>query len=129
MNVKSLGANVGILYDWAAQNDMTVVLTPFGFSLNAALPLPPKRDVPRIIYPLDHVIVTLIDRLIPIVPGNILKVGAYKDKKVFKTSDLVISLSEVSPEVVIMIAEQLKDLPLVLTNMSPQNKSWFNGDH
>lgn len=117
-NVKSQGTNVELLYKWAAENDVKVMMMPGGFSLTMELPLPEKQGLPIKIYPLDQVIASLIDRLLPIVPGNILKVGAFKDKKVFKTSDLVINLTEVSPDVVIMIAEQLKGLPVVLTGMT-----------
>jgi hypothetical protein len=117
-NIKSLGTNVELLFNWAARNDVKVAILPAGFSLTMMLPLPPKSGVPDKIYPLDQVVASMIDRMMPIVPGNILKITPYQDKKVYKTTELTINLTEVSPDVVIMIAEQLKGLPLVLKGIA-----------
>ncbi len=118
VNVKSLGTNVEYLYDWADHNNASIVIMPGGFSLTMVLPLPAKRGLPDKIYPLDRVIMSLIDRIAVFMPGNVVKVGAFKTKRVFKESDLHIDLVEASPDLVFMIAEQLKDLPLVLTNLT-----------
>jgi hypothetical protein len=118
VNVKSLGTNVEELYAWAERNGATIVLMPGGFSLTMALPLPPKRPVPDKIYPLDRVIMNVIDRMAVFMPGNVVNVGPYKTQRVYKESDLRISLVEASPDLVMMVAQQLKGLPLVLTNLT-----------
>lgn len=118
VNVKSLGTNVEYLYDWAEHNNATIVIMPGGFSLTMNLPLPDKRGVPAKIYPLDRVIMSIIDRIAVFMPGNVVKVGEIKIQKVYKMSELNIDLEEASPDLVFMIAEQLKDLPLALTSLT-----------
>jgi len=118
VNVKSLGPKVEYLYDWAEHNSASIMIMPGGFSLTMTLPLPPKRGLPTKIYPLDRVIMTIVDRISVFMPGNVVKVGTVKAQRVFKQTDLRIELQEASPDVVFMIAEQLKDLPLVLTNLT-----------
>jgi len=118
VNVKSLGTDAEFLYDWAEHNNATVEILPGGFSLTMALPLPPKRGLPDKIYPLDRVIISVIDRMAALMPGNVVKVGMSKTQRVYKESDLRIEMFEVSPDVLMMIGQQLKDLPLVLTSMT-----------
>jgi len=118
INISSLGANTEGLFKWAQRYNVTVKLMPAGFSLIMPLASSPKRPVPKQIYVLDRVIASLVDRLAPVLPGNVLQISAYKDKGNYKETTLTINFTEVAPEVVIMVAEQLKGLPLVLTAMT-----------
>lgn len=118
-NVQSLGASTYALFQWAAHKAVQVEITPQGFSLLKVLDPPLKgRELPTKIYPLDLVMSSLIDRLALVVPGNILQVEAYKSVKAFKQTRITIKLNDVSPETVIILASQLKEMPLVLTSMA-----------
>ena len=118
VNVKSLGTDVAFLYDWASHNNATIMIMPGGFSLTMMLPLPAKRGVPDKIYPLDRVIMSVVDRMAAVMPGNVVKVGLTKAQRVYKQTDLKIDVIEASPEVLMLIGQQLKDMPLVLTKMT-----------
>jgi len=115
VNVQSLGTNIRILYAWAEENNATVALQQKGFSLTMDLPLSPKRLKPDKIYPLDRVIGSLIDRMAVVMPGNVITVSTTKSQGVYKQSDLTINVSEVSPETLALVGEQLQGLPLILT--------------
>lgn len=117
IDVQSMGTNVQVLYDWAQRYHASIVITPFGFSLSLKLALP-KRGLPTKIYPLDRVIISLIDRIGVCMPGNVVKVGAYKVQKVYKQTKVQIDITEASPSLMLLIAEQLRGLPLVLTNLT-----------
>jgi hypothetical protein len=118
LNVKSLGASTDTLFTWAAANNASVQVGTKGFAMSYNLAALPQRGVPTVIYSLDKVIANLIDRLAIVMPGNVLNVGPYQIKDAFKETTVTINLSEVSPETVILLADQLKELPLVLTNIT-----------
>ncbi len=127
INVKSLGTDIGILSNWCIRNHANLVLTPSGFSLSMSLGLP-KRGLPTKIYPLNRVIISMIDRVIIFLPQNVVKVDAPKVQKSFKTTKVQINLIELSPSLLLMIAEQLKDLPLVLTSMTLRINHGLTGE-
>lgn len=118
VHVKSQGINVEFLYNWAEHNYASIDITPGGFSLKMTLPALPGRGIPSQIYPLDRVIMNLIDRMAVFMPGNAVKVGAYKIGPAYKESDLRIELQEISPGLLFMVGEQFKDLPLTLTSLT-----------
>lgn len=112
-NVKSLGSELELLYAWAEDNKATIAIMPNGFVLMMTLPLPQKRGVPAKIYPLDRVIMNLIDRIAIVMPGNVVRAANFKFQTVYKQAELRIEIREASPKLLLLIAEQLKDLPLV----------------
>lgn len=116
VNVQSRDVSTGMLFNWAEGNNVTVKVSPAGYSLLISINGLSRRPVPKKIYTLDRVISSLVDHLLLVMPGNTLRVGAFKSKKSYSESELTITLNEVSPETVMIIAEQLKGLPLVLTN-------------
>lgn len=118
IHVRSLGTNMELLYNWAEGNHSQIQLMPDGFFLNMAFPTLPPRPVPSKIYPLDRVIMNLIDRMMVFMPGKTVTVGAYKILPAYKESDLRIEVQDISPGLLFMVGEQLKDLPLVLTNLT-----------
>ncbi len=118
VNVKSLGTNLDFLYDWAKHSHASLMIMPGGFSLNLTLPTLPKRPVPNKIYPLDRVMMSLMDRVGVFIPGNKVQVISYKTQAAYKEAELRIELQDASPALLFMVAEQLKDLPLVLTDLT-----------
>jgi len=115
--VKSMGARVNVLYQWAEKNKVTVVLTPDGFHLVTAL-IPMNRLEPTVIYRLDKVIANLIDRLSYIIPGNPLNVGEFFDKGSYKEATVTIKFDAMSPTLLNVVGQQLKMLPLVLSKLT-----------
>jgi hypothetical protein len=117
-NVNSPGVSTEILFNWAERNNVVVKVAPAGYSLQISVDGVDSRPLPKKIYTLDRVISSLVDRLLIVVPGNVLKISTYKSKQVYSESSITIALNEVSLEAVMIIAEQLKGLPLVLTNVA-----------
>jgi hypothetical protein len=117
VSVKSLGSRTNMLFNWVAQHGGTVQIQSNGFyilfKLNAL-----KRQPPTVIYPLQNVIATMIDRLSYVMPGNNLAISAFNDRRVFVDTVLTIEFESISPTTLALISKQLKDLPLVLANVS-----------
>ncbi|HVY53655.1 MAG TPA: hypothetical protein VHA13_03960 [Gammaproteobacteria bacterium] len=118
VKVQSSGAPTEMLYQWAEKNNATVNVSNNGYALTLAVDDLPKRQLPTRIYPLDRVISSLVDRLLIILPGNNMRIGSYKNRSSYNEADILISFTEVSPETVIIVSEQLKELPLVLKSLS-----------
>lgn len=117
-NVQSPGVSTEILFDWAGRNNVVVKVAPEGYSLQLTISDLGNRSLPQKIYTLDRIISNLVDRILMVAPGNVLRVGAYKPKQSYSESELTITLNEVSLAAIMIIAEQLKGLPLVLTKVT-----------
>ncbi len=116
-NVKSLGIKTNVLYKWADQNNAQIQIMSSGIYLTLKNDLP-ARPVPTSISPLQHVIAELIDRVSTIVPGNNLILGPTLDRGRFAEAPLTISFNNLTIDTFILLGQQFKELPLVLTKVS-----------
>lgn len=111
--VQSTGSKTQTLFEWAKENKATINIKTNGIYV-AMTTAVPKRDIPKKIYPLKEVIAEMVDRLSNVYPGNHITLGEFASKGVFTQVSLTVSIDNVSPMVFVLIAKQLKDLPLVL---------------
>lgn len=116
-SVQSNGASVETLMKWAKENDASVGILASGFTVSMSVSLA-SRTRSDAIYPLKNVIAKLVDRLAIIYPGNHLALGESANKGVYSQTEVSINLEKVSPLVLRLISEQIKDLPLVLKTIT-----------
>ncbi len=116
-SVKSLGMRSNTLFDWAAKNKAKVELMPDGFYLTLNNYLA-NRPEPTSIYEQKYVIANLIDRLSYILPGNTLSMGASINRGKYTETQLTVKFTDITPTTLNLIGQQLRRLPLVLSNVS-----------
>ena len=116
-SVVSGGAKTQSLLEWAKEVNATFSVQTTGIVITMSIN-PPVRAVPTKIYPVKNVIAVLLDKLVNVYPGNSLQLGEFATQGVFTKATLTISLTSVSPVVLGLIGQQLKDLPLVLKSVS-----------
>lgn len=119
VRMDTLGGSIQSLMDWAKRNNASVNITAKGIFLGFSINLQP-RPQPTKIYPLDQIIATMIDRMRIVNPGGEVKIGNVTKKG--SASDVIISfvVSTISPEVVNVIGEQFKNLPVTLRGINVQ---------
>lgn len=115
--VLSHGARTKVLLKWANQNHVQVNVSSSGFYLTLAWPVY-NRAPPSQVYSIKEVIAALIDRLSFVIPGNNLKVGKFADKGKYTEVELTINFDNVSPTTFNLIGQQLRRLPLTLSDAS-----------
>lgn len=113
VSVQSSGGTTQDLFQWATDHNSTVNIEQNGISVIVHMNFP-NRPLPKTIYPIKEVLGTLVDRVALVYPGNNLKLDAFDNKGMFTDVNITITVSNVSPAVVALIGNQLKDLPLAL---------------
>lgn len=113
----SKGAKTSILYDWAEQNGATISVTPEGIFANVKQHFTP-RSRPTAIYKINRVIADLVDNISTVFPGNHITLGVFDKKEVYTTVPVTIQIDMASVALLPLISEQIKDLPLVLSNVN-----------
>lgn len=116
-SMTSQGGTVEQLLTWAARNGKEVKIEKAGFSLTEVFPLP-NRDKPKEIFAINDIIATFVDRLAKVYPGNNMDIGDFSNKPSYTEVFITVRLSAVSPLVLILIADQLKGLPIVLQSIT-----------
>lgn len=114
--VKSSGIRTSVLFQWAAKNGASLKILPNGIYLGLRTQLY-NRPSPRTISPLQQVIAELLDRIAYVLPGNHLKLGASIDRGSFSEAEVTLSFTGLTLNTLDLIAEQLKDLPLILSKV------------
>lgn len=115
--VQSTGGSTQALFQWASSHRSSVIIQQDGIFVVMDISVP-NRAIPRTIAPVKQVIGILIDKIATVSPGNTLKLGEFDNKGVFTDVPLTISVTDMSPAVMALIANQLKDLPLVLQSVT-----------
>lgn len=115
--VKSNGTKTSLLYAWARQTGAMIQILPDGFYVNW-LTLFKTRPVPETIYKVDDVIASLVDHMSEVMPGNHMQVGLTIDRKSYIETVITISFSGISPSTLMLVGQQLKNLPLVLNKVT-----------
>ena len=116
-NMQSLGIKTNVLFEWASRNNAGVQILSDGIYLNLPLAVI-NRAMPTTISPLQQVVAEVIDRVSTVMPGNNLMLGSTLDKGRFAEAPLTISFMQLTLETMNLLAEQLRDLPLVLSKVN-----------
>jgi hypothetical protein len=114
--VMSLGGTVAALADWSQANNVTYTIQPTGIFLTANTYLT-NRPSPNAIYSLQAVLATFIDRLAAVYPGDHMNLGTIQKKPAYSSVKITISVDDISPDILILIGDQTRDLPMVIQNM------------
>lgn len=116
-SVKSDGARTNLLYVWADANHATVSIEKEGFYLTIFSGLN-NRPGPSTISNLDRVVAAIIDSLSYVSPNATIQVGLPVNKGVYSEREIKLAFTDVTPATLDLIGQQLKNLPLVLNNIS-----------
>lgn len=119
----SLGGSLQALSDWANINKASVDIATKGVSVSFTASLP-QRTQTETIYPFDQVLTVIIDGLEKIDPGNNLTLSNLNKGGPFSSGLLTIKLDDITPDVMLIIGEQLANLPVVVREMQFE----FNGN-
>ncbi len=117
LTVESIGGSVQDLEIWAKSHNATIDMSKTGFYLNIPILLQ-KRPIPTKIYSVKEAFAHFVDVLSSVYPGNPLQVDDVLDKGVYKELGVTISFDAVTPAILGLIGDQLKDLPVALQSIS-----------
>lgn len=117
VTVQSTGGSTHELFQWAKDHDATLSIQQEGVFILMDTKVT-NRPVPKTIYPVKQILGTLIDRIAAVYPGNNLKLDAFDNKGVFTDVAVTVNLANVTPAVIALIGNQLKDLPLYLQEVA-----------
>ncbi|OGT38242.1 MAG: hypothetical protein A3F12_07270 [Gammaproteobacteria bacterium RIFCSPHIGHO2_12_FULL_38_14] len=117
VNVTSFGSSIKALSYWATQHGATINIQPAGIFVEMRFSLP-NRPHPAKIYNLQEVLTRFVDNIGLVYPGNNLKLDTIVKKQSYLTMKITITLTDTSPVILALIAEQIKDLPLTITKIS-----------
>src|SRR5579872_4086510 len=122
VNIKSSGTKMNVLFKWIEANNATLLIASDGVYLTLPVRINNRTEV-KTITSLQQVIAEVIDRIAVVSPGNNLVLAPMMDRGRFMETQLTINFSDLSLEMLDLLAEQLKELPLVLVklNMSISN--------
>lgn len=115
--VTSGGTSIAVLQNWAMNNEATVDINKAGIFVVMPIKIT-DRKTPTKIYPTKSVVMTFIDRIATVYPGNNVRFSSIDGKGIHKTSKLEITIDKLTPVTLGLISEQFKDLPLVLKGVS-----------
>lgn len=115
--IVSQGGSMQTLYAWADEHKATVTIEQNGISIAKSFDLS-IRPLAENIYSTQKVLALVIDRIAPVLPGNVMTLNTLEKKAVYSSAAMTISLSEVSPMVLDLIGKKLTGLPLVLRGVS-----------
>ncbi len=109
------GGSVQEMQNWARNHNYSFNLGLEGAEL--ALPsILSNRNVPRVVYSLQQVMASLIDKLDPLFTENAVSVGEIRQQGKVNSRTITINLKDISPEILPLIGNVLgESLPLSIT--------------
>lgn len=114
-NLLPQGGSAGMLQKWAFINSVNLSIDEKGVALT--LPNQVKvRQAPGTIYVLRNVVANLIDKVNLVMPGSAVKINVQTQYSNYKEMKLVIIFSGVSLDMLLLLGEQLANLPFVLND-------------
>lgn len=117
VSVKSQGATTHLLFDWAKRHNAKVAVSNDGFHIYLSQSIA-NRPPPTSINNLNSVIAALVDSIAAVLPGNALSVGALADRGRYAERPIVLTFTQITLARLMIIGQQLKNLPLVLDSVS-----------
>ncbi|HSW70183.1 MAG TPA: hypothetical protein VLI69_08560 [Gammaproteobacteria bacterium] len=115
--LKSSGEKINILYQWAATNNAKLQIESDGIYVSLPVTAISRVNVATI-SPLQQVIAEVLDRISTVLPGNNMRLGVSIDRGRFFETQLTISFSNLTLEMLNLLADQFKDLPLILVKLT-----------
>ena len=115
-SVTSGGSTIQTLFNWAVRRGSIVNIKQNGIfvTMNFTTPARPR---PTKIYNLQKVVARFVDKIDEVHPGNNLQLSEFSKKGVYSDVTITVTLTDVSPTILAFIAEQTKNLPLVMKGM------------
>jgi hypothetical protein len=124
--VKTAGSKIKTLFNWVKNNNAKAIIKADGIDISLNINAP-RRNSTMQIYPIQEVIAKLVDKIALVYPGNNLSL-AFVNKGSFTDVKITIQLPNISPTLLVLIAHQFKNLPLVLQNVTlTVNNGMING--
>ena len=130
---RSAGVKSAILLAWARYNQWTMQVLTDGFYLNFTetnlparpLVLPEPPPSPSFYPPSLNVIVsTIVDNVGKVLPGNNhIQIGATVNRTSYTEMIITINFTNITPDILLLLGEQLKNLPLVLNKITMVNSN------
>lgn len=116
IQLNSMGGTITLLNQWAKNHNMTMTLSAQGVTLVFHSNIR-NREKSDIIYPVQQVVYTLIDRINRVLPERSVSLGNSIALPYYKSTNLSIQLNGVSPDVLVLIGKQLANLPVQLNSV------------
>ncbi len=113
----SMGGKAEDLFRWAHTHQAVINIKTTGIYVGMQINVP-SRPVPKKIYPLKEIVGELVDRIGAVYPGNRMELAELTKTGPYSQVQVTINLTDVSPGVLPLLGEQLKDLPLVLQSVT-----------
>lgn len=115
IEMQSIGGTMEFLQQWAELNDANVVISSKGVKLVKILYLE-NRKATKEIYPVKDIVLKAVDNIRVITPdaGFRLKVGRQSSKEKYRNIALTVSITDKTPVILNMLAEQTRGLPIVV---------------
>lgn len=115
----SSGVRTNVLFFWASKNYVTIDLDKDGFYASTTLNLY-NRQPTYTIMPMKMLLASLIDKMSYILSGNSIKLDTIVDRGKFKEASVTISFNSITLPTLEIIAQQFKQLPMVLLAVNIQ---------
>ena len=112
----SHGGSLNDLMQWASQQHFSMEPNLERPSLQMAFTVP-NRDQPKVIYSTSQITSLLLDHLDQVLPQKNIQFGNIQTHGPTQQRSIVVSLDSISPEVLDLIGQQLRNLPLQLTEV------------
>lgn len=113
--VVSSGGSIALLQQWASNYQMNLALSSAGATLTTTSKVE-NRSSPHHIYPLQKVLGLLIDRMHSVMAEPSITIGNVTAFGNYQTNNISIDFNNISPDVLVLIARQLTNLPIKLTS-------------
>ncbi len=117
ISLLSTGGTLGSLKHFSSQQGISLDVNNTGVSLTLPAILV-NRQAPQALYSLQTIIVTLIDRINRILPEGAITVTNNISYQAYNTQGVMITVENASPLVLLLLSEQLKNLPITLNMAS-----------
>lgn len=108
-----------LLAQWAKDNHFNYRIIPQGMELSVTSYLKP-RTKPDEIYDTQKIMEYLIDHLDNLLAKRSVQIDGTEEKGSTKVVQLSVNMSKVSPEIIELIGEEFKNLPIVINSMDLQ---------
>lgn len=118
INVITIGGDLSALQAWANANHIQMSIQDTG---NAALSLSMQfsnRAALQTIPDLQNVIITLLDRMNHLFVKPSIRLGTITSTDLTKQASVTVTFSQISPAILVLIGDELTDLPIKLKNVT-----------
>ncbi len=116
LQMHSLGGSVENLLQWAHTHQSGFRLTPNGVQLST--PYTRTMQTAKSLANTTQTLAKIIDDMMQIIPEKTVSIGRSSPQILFKETEFIINIHQVSPDVILLIAKTLADRPVTMQNAS-----------